>query len=225
MERSLTTSNAASDPSVSSPEHPSHSWDQARAAFRDAAAWFADTLYGVGERWEQPGLGEWDVRALAGHTSRALLTVETYLARPAQSVAVASAAAYFSATRAVAAGPDVAERGRDAGRALGPDPAGAVALIVARVLPLLDPCTGGEVIETIAGGMRLADYLPTRTFELVMHTVDLHAALGIEPATPEAASRTALTLVTDLAQLDGHATTVLRALTGRTELPHGFTIL
>ena len=75
----------------------------------------------VGTRWEQPGLGEWDVRALVGHAGRALLTVEAYLDRPAEAMEVSSAAANFHGARSVVDGADVAERGRDAGRALGPD--------------------------------------------------------------------------------------------------------
>ena len=73
----------------------------------------------------------------------------------------------------------MAERGREAGAALGADPAAAVAGIAARVLPVVGACDGTEVITTIAGGMRLADYLPTRTFELVVHTADLAAALDL----------------------------------------------
>jgi len=60
------------------------SWDDSRMAFADAAGWFVRTAAIVGDRWDRPGLGEWDVRSLVGHTSRALLTVETYLARPAR---------------------------------------------------------------------------------------------------------------------------------------------
>jgi hypothetical protein len=71
------------------------------------------------------GLGEWDVRSLAGHTSRALVTVETYLARPASAADLASATGYFRSTRAAAADAAVVARGRDAGAALGSDPAGA----------------------------------------------------------------------------------------------------
>src|SRR5204863_1144842 len=108
------------------------SWDNSRAAFADAAGWFVHTAALVGDRWDRPGLGEWDVRALVGHTSRALLTVETYLARPAAAVDVASAPDYYRATRAVAADPAVAARGRDAGIALGSDPAATVAEIAAR---------------------------------------------------------------------------------------------
>ena len=125
------------------------------------------------------GLGEWDVRALVGHTSRALLTVETYLAAPAETAEIDSAVGYFRATSAMAAGPAVAQRGRDAGTALGADPAAAVAEIAARVVPLVDACDGTELLTTIVGGMRLADYLPTRTFELAVHTSDLAAALGL----------------------------------------------
>ena len=90
-------------------------WDDSRRAFADAAQWFVRTAALVGDRWDRPGLGEWDIRALVGHTSRSLVTVEVYLARPAASVEVASAGDYFRATRAIAAGPDVAARGRDAG--------------------------------------------------------------------------------------------------------------
>jgi len=112
----------------------------------------------VGERWDRPGLGDWDVRALVGHTSRALLTVESYLARPAAAVEIETAAEYFRAARPVAAGDEVTQRGRDAGAAL-------------------------------------ADYLPTRTFELAVHTADLAVALGEAPDVPGPAAAQALGIV------------------------------
>src|SRR5205809_1147389 len=118
------------------PEPMMFSWGDSRTAFADAAGWFVHTAALVGDRWDRPGLGEWDVRALVGHTSRALLTVETYLARPAAAVNVATAPDYYRATRATAADPAVVARGRDAGTALGSDPAAAVAQIAARVLAL-----------------------------------------------------------------------------------------
>ena len=74
------------------------SWGDSRTAFTDAAGWFVRTAALVGDRWDRPGLGAWDVRALVGHTSRALLTVETYLARPAAAVDVASAPDYLHVT-------------------------------------------------------------------------------------------------------------------------------
>jgi uncharacterized protein (TIGR03083 family) len=191
------------------------SWDDSRPAFADAAGWFVHTAALVGDRWQRHGLGEWDVRALVGHTSRSLLTVEAYLARPAPAVEVASAAA----------GAAVAARGRDAGAALGSDPAAAVAQIAARVLALIDTRDGTELVTTIAGGMRLADYLPTRTFELAVHTADLATALGVPPDVPATAAAQALTIVADLALTDGLAGPLLLAATGRPGLPAGFSVL
>lgn len=201
------------------------SWTASRLVFGEAAAWFVATAAQVGDRWSEPGLGEWDVRALVGHTSRSLLTVEAYLAQPAAGVDVRSTAAYYRATRAIAAGPDVAQRGRDAGEALGADPAASVAAIAGRVLPLLETTDGTELVTTIAGGMRLADYLPTRTFELVVHTLDLAAALGQPAEPPPGPAVEAVHLLGDLAVADGRAGPLLLAATGRAGLPTGFSVL
>lgn len=201
------------------------SWDDSRRAFTDAAKWFVRTAAVVGDRWHLPGLGEWDVRALVGHTSRSLLTVETYLARPAPAVEVASAAEYFRATRVAGADPAVAARGRDAGTALGTDPAAGVAQISARVLRLVDTQDGTELMTTIAGGMQLGDYLPTRTFELAVHTADLATALGVRPDVPATAAAQALHVIADLAVADGLAGPLLLAATGRPGLPARFSVL
>jgi uncharacterized protein (TIGR03083 family) len=201
------------------------SWDDARTAFSDAAGSFLRTVSLVEDRWAEPGLGEWDVRALVGHTSRSLLTVEAYLARPAQTAEIPSAADYFRATRAMAAGPAVAQRGRDAGDALGDEPASAVAEIAARVVPLVDAQDGGTLLTTIAGGMRLEDYLPTRTFELAVHTSDLARALDEPLDVPATSAVQALRLVTELAAGDGRAGPLLLAATGRTGLPPGWSVL
>lgn len=200
-------------------------WDESRQAFTDAADFFVRTATLVGDRWGEPGLGEWDLRALVGHTNRSFLTVETYLSRPAVAVEVRSPVDYFRATRAAAAGPEVAARGRDAGAALGADPAAAVAETAARVLRLVGSTDGSELLTTIVGGMRLADYLPTRTFELTVHSADLAAALGQTPELPRTAAAQALRLVCELALDDGRAGPVLLALTGRPALPPGFTVL
>jgi len=201
------------------------SWDNSRRAFTDAAQWFVRTAALVGDRWNRPGLGEWDVRALTGHTSRSLVTVETYLARPAAAVEVASATDYFRAVRVAAAEAAVAARGRDAGMALGSDPAAAVAEIAARVLALVAAQDGTELVTTIAGGMRLGDYLPTRTFELAVHTADLAMALGVPLDVPATAAAQALQIVADLAVADGLAGPLLLTATGRPGPAAGFSVL
>ena len=200
-------------------------WDDSRRAFTDAAEWFVRTVPLVGERWNRPGLGEWDVRALVGHTSRSFLTVETYLDRPASTVDVDSAVDYYRATRSIAAGPAVAARGREAGAALGGDPAAAVAAIAERVLRLIDTQEGTELLTTLVGGMRLEDYLPTRTFELAVHTADLATAIGEPLDVPPTAATQALRIITELAVSDGVAGPLLLAATGRPGLPEGYSLL
>jgi uncharacterized protein (TIGR03083 family) len=201
------------------------SWVDSRRAFADGAEWFVSMVAVVGDRWTGPGLGEWDIRSLIGHTSRSLLTVEAYLARPAPAVDLEAPTDYFRATAATARGADVATRGREAGAALGADPAAAVSEIAARVLPLVDSRDGSELVTTIAGGMRLRDYLPTRTFELVVHTADLATALDVPPDPPTTSARQALALVAELAVAGGSAGPLLLAATGRPGLPAGFSVL
>lgn len=201
------------------------SWDDSRRAFADATAWFVSAVALVSDRWDQPGLGEWDIRALVGHTSRSLLTVELYLARPAAAAEIGCAADYFVAARAAAADPTFVVRGREAGAALGADPAAAVAQLAARVLPLVDSVDGTELVTTIVGGMRLTDYLPTRTFELVVHTTDLATALGLPPVPPANAATQALHIVADLAVADDLAGALLLVATGRPHTSADFSVL
>jgi len=123
----------------------------------------------------------------------------------------------------------VVERGRSAGVALGDDPAGFLAALDARVQARVAASPDDAYVATAAGGMRLIDYLPTRTFELVVHTADLVAALGpvsgpvSGPGDEEVAS--AWRLAGQLAQRQGAAVDVLLALTGRRTLPEDFTLL
>ena len=194
--------------------------------FAEAARQFADQVRGIAaDAWDGPGLGEWDLRALVGHTSRSLVTVETYLAQPADAEEVASPAQYYAAVAAAAAGPAVAERGREAGRAMGDDPAGYVDALVERVLPLA-AAAGDPLITTFAGGMRFAQYLPTRTFELVVHGLDIAGALRSPAPTysPEVMDEV-VTLAGSAAVVRGLAEQVLRALTGRGGLPPGFSVV
>jgi uncharacterized protein (TIGR03083 family) len=201
------------------------SWEESSAAFFDASAWFLATVDLVGDRWADPGLGEWDVRALVGHASRSYSTIETYLEQPATAVEVVDAVAYYQAIRKFYDTPGVAERGREAGRALGENPVAAVHEIAERVVALVRAKDGSELLTSLGGGMRLVDYLPTRTFELVVHTADLCRALGIQADVPPVAARQALTVIMDLAMRDGRAGELLLVATGRPVPSSGFSIL
>jgi uncharacterized protein (TIGR03083 family) len=198
-----------------------------RAAFEQSAAFFLATVERVGPaQWDRPGLGEWSVRDLVGHTGRALLTVESYLGQPAAAVDLPTGADYLVTALAAHGDPAaVAQRGREAGAALGADPTAANRALVARVLSLVATADDTRLVTTPVGGMRLLDYLPTRIFELVVHTLDLAAAIGVAAEPPAAAADVALRLVGEIAVRTGKAAPVLLALTGRGPLPAGFSMM
>lgn len=194
--------------------------------FGQAARAVADLVAEIPpDRFDGPGMGEWDLRALVGHTSRSLLTVEAYLATPAEREDLASPETYVATAIASVDPASITQRGRDAGAALGADPADAFATIVTRVLPLLDR-DDDPLVTTIAGGMRLSVYLQTRTFELVVHGLDIADSLGVAPpAFSPAVWAAALTLAVRTAVVKDRPAEVLRALTGRAGLPAGFSVV
>src|ERR671930_178354 len=113
----------------------------------------------------------------------------------------------------------IAERGRQAGAALVDDPAGAVHALAERVVARVQRAADTDLVGTPAGGMTLIAYLPTRVFELAIHTLDLAAALGVAGSLPDAADTVALDLVADPARQRGRDTELLLAATGRGALP------
>ena len=198
----------------------------ARGAYADAATWFVSLVRQVDGRWDEPGLGSWSVRDLVGHTSRALLTVESYLREGPGPVEAPSAVDYFVRSReALAEAEAVAERGRQAGAALGDDPPAAVAVIAERVLALVAAAGVDDYAATPVGDMWLTDYLPTRTFELVVHGSDLAVACDLPVDVPVPAAAEAGAVAVGLAAHDGNAADLLLATTGRRPLPPGFTVL
>jgi hypothetical protein len=120
---------------------------------------------------------------------------------------------------------DVAERGKQAGRELGDDPAAAVDRLVSGVMSDL-ASVDDPVIEVIGGlGIRLHTYLPTRIFELAVHGMDIARALDIPYTPPAAVLAQALDVATRTAIATGHGETVLLALTGRSALPPSFSVV
>ena len=107
------------------------------------------------------------------------------------------------------------ERGRAAGAALGDDPAAAVRRLVATVTGKLPAFDDDYVMTTIAGPMRLSDYLPTRTFELVVHGLDVARATGLVASYDEDVLADAATLAARIAVRTGRGQDLLLAVTGR----------
>jgi len=200
----------------------------ATATFESAAGFFVDLVDTIPPTaWDGPGLGEWDLRSLVGHTGRSLITVTTYLTRPTDVVDVASAVEYYRWTvQQIGADPaGVAERGRQAGIALGEDPAAAVRLLRDDAVTAIRQVDGDPIIETIAGGMHVSAYLPTRIFELTVHTLDIAAALGRAVTAPAEPLGDALDLAAKLALLKGDGEELLLGLTGRRPLPKNYSVL
>jgi uncharacterized protein (TIGR03083 family) len=177
------------------------------------------------DRWDGPGLGEWNLRSLVGHTSRSLITVSTYLQTTAEREDIRTPEDYYARVNPSALGIDssaIVERGRQAGIDLGDDPAAAVDGLIEQVLGEL-AVAGDPLIQVIGGlGIRLHAYLPTRTFELAVHGLDIARALGVPFELPSDVLDEATTLAARIAIAGGHGQTVLLALTGRAELPPSF---
>src|SRR5437016_1353774 len=142
-------------------------------AFDEAVGFLLATAERVRpEQWDAPALGEWCVRDLVGHASRGLITTEAFLENPADTVNFASPADYMVTVLAQpGAMARAAQNGRAAGAALGDDPPQALRALAARVLSRVAAADGAQPITTPAGGTRLTDYLATRVFELVIHTL------------------------------------------------------
>lgn len=201
--------------------------DVTLSSFSAAARAVADTVAAIpDDAWDGPGLGEWTLRDLVGHTSRSLVTVIEYLARPVDEEVVDSPSAYLLASSAgsfdAAA---VTERGRTAGRALGDDVASRFHELVAQAVAVAEDADPDLVVHTIMGGMRVAGYLPTRTFELCVHGLDIAAATGLWLDLPPAALEEACALAAVAAAQRGQGPAALLALTGRRALPAGFSVV
>jgi len=199
------------------------------STFESAARSYADLVRRIpADRWDGPGLGDWDLRALIGHTSRSLITVSTYLQSPAQREDVstpqeyyARIAEYMSNTGAEA----IVERGRQAGRDLGDDPLQTIDDLIERVLGEVE-IAGDPLIAVIGGlGIRLHTYLPTRVFEFAVHNLDIARATGLSFALPDDVLEEATVLAARIAVLTGRGNDLLTALTGRAALSPSFSVV
>jgi hypothetical protein len=199
----------------------------------DAFATLIDVL--PSDSWEEPALGVWNLRDLVGHAAAAgLSTVLTALDQQADSEGITSAEGYYAFARSVdpaiyqAAVEAATAQARTDGEALGDHPAHAVHALVAQVRTKLDTAGADDIlvqIHPLIGGMRLAAWLPTRTFELAVHSLDIAAAAGIPADLPVTVLADAAALAARIAAATGDGRTVLRALTGRGVLTEGFSVV
>ncbi len=204
----------------------------ARMMFTSAAHAFTDLVQRIpADRWDGPGLGVWSVRSLVGHTSSVLRDVAHRLDEPANSEDITSAAGYYALARTidqsiyeqlVAASTAVAV---EDGVALGGEPSATVDRLVSQALAKIDRAADADLVTSAAGGMRLDNFLQTRTFELVVHSLDIASAVGIDHGVAGEVLGEACTLAARIAVLTGEGVVVLRALTGRGDLGHAFSVV
>ena len=199
------------------------------ATFASAATAFARLVHDIPENtWDGPGLGEWDLRSLVGHASRSLITVSTYLQTSTEQEDLADPVEYYTYVAQYASGAGseaIVERGRQAGRQLGTDPAATIDGLLAKALDDV-AAVDDPLIAVIGGlGIRLSSYLPTRTFELAVHGLDIARAAGVDFTPPADVLLDATVLAACIGVALGQGETVLTALTGRGTLPAAFSVV
>ncbi|MGW6449705.1 maleylpyruvate isomerase N-terminal domain-containing protein [Lentzea sp. NPDC055074] len=174
------------------------------------------------------GLGDWTLGDLVGHAvSAGLAGVVQALAQPAATEAVPTAEGYYALATTVdpafyeAVSAQSTVDAREWGARLSAEP-GLVRELASRAVDAVAAADPDALITTAAGGMRLRRWLPTRTFELVVHGLDVAGAAGVPFAPPVDAVADAAALAARIAAVTGRGQAVLLALTGRRELAAGF---
>jgi uncharacterized protein (TIGR03083 family) len=198
-----------------------------KEAFTQAATFFVESVAKVGpSQWDDPALGVWSVRDLVGHTSRSLTRVAEFAVQPANNIDVTSAAQHYHLSLAPDGIDDaIAQGGREAAITLGDDPAATVRASLAAVLPVLNGVAENASISYTNGGIRLEHYLQTRVLELVVHTLDLLAAINDDTQPPREALLSTLHLLADLAADSGFGGHLALLATGRGIIPDRFSVL
>ncbi|MET9761225.1 sterol carrier family protein [Streptomyces sp. NPDC006372] len=119
-------------------------------------------------------LGDWAVRDLVAHVGMSLRAVSRLVGLPEPAKQDGTLLDWPSAIAAEA--PDIAAYARDLA-VRHPDPAAYLAATEERFTADLAAHPGTRLLPTSAGALPLADYLVTRTVELVVHTDDLNSAV------------------------------------------------
>ncbi|MEW1637334.1 sterol carrier family protein [Streptomyces sp. NPDC093801] len=122
------------------------------------------------------GLGDWSVGDLAGHVAWIADSLAAGLARPPAAVAELSAVEWPFATASLAG--KISEAARET--LTGAPVPELFERAGARLAEALEANPGSRVMDLWIGDMTLADFLVTRTVELVVHTDDLNRAAGLD---------------------------------------------
>lgn len=192
---------------------------EVRAAFVEGSRFVLDAIEAVGDdQWQQPGLGEWTVRELAVHATRAWSTVVTYAATAGELTLSSPGEYYLSVLGTESLHEQVAQRTRAQAADIDTTVLEYARSAFAEAETVLERTPADHVIECAGGGIRVIDYLPTRVVELVVHGIDLCDAIGRAVEVPPLAMETTLQVLAELAVRRPAvlgSTSLVRALTGR----------
>ncbi|MBB5075349.1 maleylpyruvate isomerase N-terminal domain-containing protein [Nonomuraea endophytica] len=182
----------------------------------------------VAAAWEKPSaLTEFSVRGLAGHLGHQLVRVDEVLPRPGLQPPIALIEHYISSPW-VEAGLDhesnlTIRQGGESIAACGPGVlAGRMAEVLAHLTAALPAEPADRVVHLDWNGwsLRLDDFLLTRLMEIVVHSDDLAASVGLEtPELPDAVIDPVVDLLARLAVHRHGATAVIRTLSRAERAP------
>lgn len=198
-------------------------WDEIRRQILETATSVAELSHRIGnEDLDRPALGTWDVRGLSGHLLRAMRTPVLYLGEiEPRGEALPSAASYFAQYLEWRSSDPGGADARVASR-------GAAEISVTSAAQLQDEfetsvdalhtaiaTAPDRLVPSAFGPMWLADYVRTRTLEMVVHGLDLANALDEVWDPPADALGDVLALCCEITIVTGKGTALLLELTGR----------
>jgi Mycothiol maleylpyruvate isomerase N-terminal domain len=158
------------------------------AAFHAASAHFVELVAAIDPTsYDDEATSEWSLLELVAHALRAYVAIDETLARPLDPASrrVSSAAAYFRAGMSMPGiHTGITERARRGAAQVRDDPLRHARELATHAAGVVDSTPGDREVQHFVGRMRFDDYLVTRLTELVLHGVDIQAAMGAEPSAP-----------------------------------------
>lgn len=188
-----------------------------KSAYIDSVESFLEVIRQIDpNQWDANALDQWSFRDLVGHTGRSIKLVKEFGSQRSESLDVQSAALHYQISLSPeGANQRVAAGGVEAGNALGEEPVHHLQEAWIATLETLQSTEEDTVISYVNGGIKFGDYLRTRILELVVHSIDLAQAIGIDYEPPKEAMREALYLLADLAVDTPYASKLALISTGR----------
>ncbi|CAN5460206.1 hypothetical protein BH10ACT1_BH10ACT1_21650 [soil metagenome] len=186
------------------------------SAFRFASTWYRSLVGAVDDhRWDQAALGDWSVRELVVHTARAYKTVVEYLGGDVHDeTQIYSAAGYYRTVLAEET-PHLHISARAKREAVAEtDPVAMIDEWAKKAEDLVARSAADATVHLFVGEMALDQYLATRVVELVVHGLDLAAAIDLPTPAPGGAARVAIEVLLDLAPSED-VSSILCLMTGR----------